>query len=57
MANTRNIPLELAQVQRDRGQSLTRDEFRRLGYTDAQLSEANILRAGEIYSELTKEAA
>ena len=57
MANTRNIPLELAQVQRDRGQSLTRKDFRRLGYTDAQLSEANILRAGEIYSELTKEAA
>lgn len=57
MANIRNIPLELAQVQRDRGQSLTRKDFRGLGYTEAQLSEANILRAGEIYSELTKEAA
>ncbi|MBP2459612.1 MULTISPECIES: hypothetical protein [unclassified Rhizobium] len=51
----RNIPLELAQIQRERGYALTRSEFKALGYTDDQLSESNILKAAEIYAQLCNE--
>lgn len=51
----RNIPLELAQIQRERGSALTRSEFKALGYSDDQLSESNVLKAAETYARLCNE--
>ena len=51
----RNIPLELAQIQRERGSALTRAEFKALGYSDDQLSESNIVKAAEAYARLCNE--
>ncbi|MCB5201909.1 hypothetical protein LH464_05375 [Neorhizobium sp. T786] len=54
----RNIPLELAQLQRERGTAMTRSEFKALGYTDDHLSEATIAKAAETFSRLeNREAA
>ncbi|MBT9370303.1 hypothetical protein [Rhizobium sp. CSW-27] len=53
----RNIPLELAQIQRERGQSLTRADFRQLGYTAEQLCDENIARAAELFAEMSERPA
>lgn len=57
-AISRDIPRELAQIQRERGYALTRADFKALGYKDDQLSDSNIERAAEVYaSEIERVAA
>jgi hypothetical protein len=54
---TRNIPLELAQIQRERGETLTRDDFRRLGYSERDLTDAVIQQAGQLFAEMSDRQA
>lgn len=53
----RNIPLELAQVQRERGETLTREDFRRLGYTERDLTDEVIQTAGQLFAEMSERQA
>lgn len=53
----RNISNELAQIQRERGVAMTKADFKALGYKDAQLSEATIQRAAEIYARESERQA
>jgi phage replication-related protein YjqB (UPF0714/DUF867 family) len=57
MRTTRNIPLELAQHQRERGEALTKDDFRRLGYTEEQLTTAIVTQAAALFAGMTDRRA
>lgn len=46
----RNIPQELSDLQRERGYALTKADFKAEGFSDEQLSDANIARAAETYA-------
>lgn len=50
----RNIPLELAQIARERGEGQSRAAYKALGYTDDQLTESNIEKAAELYARLSE---
>lgn len=54
---TRNIPQELAQIQRERGYALTRPDFTALGYTDADLCPENITAAATLYAQMSERQA
>ncbi|TRL35519.1 hypothetical protein [Rhizobium straminoryzae] len=53
----RNVPLELAQIQRERGEALTRADFRSLGYSESELSDANINEAAALFAAMAERAA
>lgn len=50
--HARDIALELAQIALERGEGQNRAAYKALGYTDAQLSDANIARAAELHARL-----
>lgn len=57
MRQARNIPLELAQIQRERGEALTKEDFRRLGYTEEQLTTAIVTQAAALFAGMTERRA
>lgn len=45
--HNRNFPLELAQVQQERGAPMNREDFKCLGYRDEELTDENLSKAAE----------
>jgi hypothetical protein len=52
----RNIALEMAQVQRERGVSLTKNDFLQIGYTEDQI-DRNGIEAARLFAQMETRAA
>lgn len=52
----RNIALEMAQVQRERGVSLTKNDFLKIGYTEDQIDRHGI-EAARLFAQMETRAA